>query len=64
LIVFWNERGGNERYIELGRVQCPRAGCDVDLDACYGCRFMQEVSERAIPFVRCNPPAKSVPTPC
>jgi hypothetical protein len=56
--MFWHSRKADERYVHLGRLNCPRAGGDVDIDVCYGCRFMQEMREHgAMPFVRCAPAA-------
>jgi hypothetical protein len=55
--MFWRS-SPTQRYIELGRVPCPRMGRDVELDVCFGCKFMEEVREDGrTPFVRCEPPA-------
>jgi hypothetical protein len=56
--MFWNARKADERYIHRGRVACPRSPGDVEVDLCYGCRFMREIQESAsLPFVRCRPRA-------
>jgi hypothetical protein len=56
--MFWRRRSTSERYIDGGRVPCPKAQGDVELDACFGCRFVQEVRVGARPpYVRCEPPA-------
>jgi hypothetical protein len=56
--MFWRRSTRNERYIELGRVPCPRMQSDVELDACFGCKFVEEVrADGHTPFVRCDPPA-------
>lgn len=56
--MFWRRKTLKERYIELGRVPCPRTQGDVELDACFGCKFVEVISaEGRTPFVRCDPPA-------
>jgi len=56
--MFWRKRSMSERYIDGGRVPCPRAQGDVELDACFWCEFAQEVRVDTRPaYVRCEPPA-------
>jgi hypothetical protein len=59
--MFWMIRNAGEHFIELGRVQCPRAGCDVELDKCLGCEYVKEVKGGRMPSVVCNPPTRIVP---
>ena len=61
--MFWTIRNAGEHFIELGRVHCPRAGCDVELDKCLGCEHVQEVKGGRTPSVLCNPPTRVVPAP-
>jgi hypothetical protein len=61
--MFWQIRNADEHYIELGRVYCPRAGCDVELDKCLGCEYVKEVKGGRTPSVVCCPPTRIMPAP-
>ena len=61
--MFWTIRNATEHFIELGRVHCPRAGCDVELDKCLGCEHVKTVKGGRAPSVICNPPTRVVPAP-
>ena len=61
--MFWQIRNADEHYIELGRVYCPRAGCDVELDKCLGCEHVKTVKGGRTPSVVCNPPTRILPAP-
>ena len=44
------------QYLDNGKVFCPNRSCDVEIDTCAGCRWMQEIYQNAKqPFVRCDP---------
>jgi hypothetical protein len=59
--MFWKSRRAGEHYIELGRVYCPRQQRDVELDACLGCPYVEEIRGGRTPSVRCAPPARVEP---
>lgn len=61
--MFWMIRNAGEHYIELGRVYCPRSGCDVELDKCLGCEHVKEVKGGRTPSVICSPPTRIMPAP-
>ena len=61
--MFWTIRNADEHYIELGRVHCPRSGCDVELDKCLGCEHVKTVKGGRTPSVVCNPPTRILPAP-
>ena len=61
--MFWTIRNAAEHFIELGRVHCPRTGCDVELDKCLGCEHVKTVKGGRTPSVVCNPPTRVVPAP-
>jgi hypothetical protein len=52
------------RLIDAGRVPCPVEGRDVELDRCLQCGWARDIRPDAdTPFVRCQPPAKSLVLP-
>jgi hypothetical protein len=61
--MFWLIRNAGEHYIELGRVYCPRAECDVELDKCLGCEHVKSVKGGRTPSVICSPPTRILPAP-
>jgi hypothetical protein len=47
-----------DRYVEAGRVSCPRQGTDIDVERCLSCPWLRRAGlSRAPAWIRCSPPA-------
>ena len=51
----------DRHYVDGGRVPCPRQGCDVEVDVCAGCRWLDRIDlDAKLPYVRCSPPCEAL----